>query len=975
MSRDYAQTLFLPKTDFPMKAGLPQKEPEILARWQAENLYCQLRKARDGAPKYILHDGPPYANGNIHIGHALNKILKDIVVRARSMEGYDAPYVPGWDCHGLPIEWKIEESYRNKGKNKDDVPVLEFREECRRFAAHWMQVQSEEFQRLGVLGAWDKPYATMTNAAEATIAKELMDVALSGQLYRGSKPVMWSVVEKTALAEAEIEYKDKNSPTIWVKFPLIQATSELLALKPSLVIWTTTPWTLPANRAIAYGPSISYSLFRIDDAGEAEGVQTGEHIIVADALVQIVMQAAKVASFTRLFAVDMTTCSLCAHPFRGAEGAKGYYDFGVPVLPTDYVTDDAGTGFVHTAPGHGADDYGCFLQHRSAFEAAGTPRVPDTVAADGHYYPHVTLFEGARVFDDKGREGDANGRVIAALAAAGKLAAKGRITHAYPHSWRSKAPVIFRNTPQWFIAMGDQHGAQGLRAKALKTIEDVNWVPAFGQRRLSGMVESRPDWVISRQRAWGVPITVFVESDGYTLLQNKDVNARIVAAFEAEGADAWYKANPRRFLEGLVPDPSRYEPITDILDVWFESGVTHSFVLESGNWPDLTWPADLYLEGSDQHRGWFQSSLLASVSTRGQAPFKEVLTHGFVLDEKGDKMSKSLGNVVAPQKIMETHGADILRLWVAASDYSDDLRIGPEIIKTFSETYRKIRNTLRWMLGTLAHHDPAHAVHEPLPELEQLLLHRLTEVGQDIAKAYKEHDFKRVVAVMNQFMSTDLSAFYVDIRKDTLYCEAKSSVKRRASLTVLDEVFHALTTWLAPILCFTAEEAWGARNPHAGSVHVALFKAPQPERLQPALAEKWNRIREVRRVITGAIEKERAAKTLGSSLEAAPQVFIQDPKLQNLLASVDMAEVCITSGLHLIGGEGPDAAFRLADVPGVSVVVERAEGKKCARSWRITQDVGADPAYPDISARDALAMAEWDADPANGANLPDEKRA
>ncbi|MBB3809487.1 isoleucine--tRNA ligase [Pseudochelatococcus contaminans] len=974
--RDYAETLFLPKTEFPMRAGLPQREPEILERWRKNDLYRQLRKAGEGRKKFVLHDGPPYANGNIHIGHALNKVLKDMIVRAQSMLGHDANYVPGWDCHGLPIEWKIEEQYRAKGQDKDAVPVVEFRRECRAFADHWVDVQREEFKRLGVVGDWDAPYLTMALPAEAQIAREIMKFAASGQLYRGSKPVMWSVVERTALAEAEVEYHEHTSQSIFVAFPVVDTDDADLA-DARIVIWTTTPWTIPANRAIAYSTDIAYSLYEVTDAPEDNWVRTGAKLVVADALAENLFKAARVEGYRKVRAVDPKAIRTAAHPLRG----KGY-DFDVVLVATDYVTDDAGTGFVHTAPGHGADDYNAFLANRALFAAAGTEELPHTVGPDGAYYPHVPLFAGARVLDDKGKDGDANERVIAALREADALIARNRLKHQYPHSWRSKAPVIYRNTPQWFIAMDKPIGGGNgstLRERALTAITQTQWVPASGENRITGMIANRPDWVVSRQRAWGVPITVFVREDaagnvaelapGPDFPHSEELAKRIADAFEAEGADAWFSADPRRFLDGLVDDPATWTPISDILDVWFDSGSTHAFTLEVrkdlatkrviDGGPDRV----MYLEGSDQHRGWFHSSLLESCGTRGRAPYDVVLTHGFVLDERGEKMSKSKGNVTAPQDVIKTSGADILRLWIAASDYSDDLRIGPEIVKTFAETYRKLRNTLRWMLGSLHHFDPGRVVvYEALPELEQLILHRLAELDEEVRKAYETYDYKRVVSLLSAFLNTDLSAFYFDIRKDTLYCDPRTSKTRLAALTVIDQVFRTVTVWLAPILAFTAEEAWLSRFPSdTGSVHLETLPIIPPTWRNEKLKAKWDKVRDVRRVVTGALEVQRAAKTIGSSLEAAPRVFIADDKLREALEGLNFADICITSAITVEAGEGPEDAFRLPEVPGVAVVFARAEGRKCARSWKILPEVGTDPDYPDVTPRDAEALREWDA--------------
>jgi isoleucyl-tRNA synthetase len=993
-ARDYSETLFLPQTEFPMRAGLPQREPLLLKRWADTKLYERLREKGQGRPRFVLHDGPPYANGHIHIGHALNKILKDLVVRSQGMLGFDSNYVPGWDCHGLPIEWKIEEEYRAKGKNKDDVSVVDFRRECRAFAEKWIDVQRTEFKRLGVEGDWDNPYLTMAYDAEAQIAREIMRFATTDQLYRGSKPVMWSSVEKTALAEAEVEYHEKTSTTIWVKFPITDTLDGDLD-GASVVIWTTTPWTIPANRAIVYGPEIQYGLYRVTEAAADNWAKVGERYLLADKLAADVFAAARVTGFERVKDVLPVMMERCAHPFRGIAGGNGYWDYPVPVLPADYVTDDAGTGFVHTAPGHGADDYNTFVKNRAVFEACGLKQVPHTVSPDSSYFPSVPLFAGERIYDDKGKDAGANEAVIRRLVETGALIARGRLKHQYPHSWRSKAPLIFRNTPQWFIAMDKPIGAaeagevkgvafsggalgtvmwpqneapqDTLRHRALEAIKTVQWVPAVGENRITGMIENRPDWVVSRQRAWGVPIAVFVKKGADEVLKDERVNAAIADAFEKEGADAWFTDEGGRFLAPFGYDPAQFEKVTDILDVWFDSGSTHAFTLEKradlatrrkiDGGPDTV----MYLEGSDQHRGWFHSSLLESCGTRGRAPYDVVLTHGFVLDEKGQKMSKSQGNVVAPQDVIKDSGADILRLWVAASDYSDDLRIGPEILKTFVETYRKLRNTVRWMLGSLHHFQPSDRVAvKDMPELERFILHRLAELDGEMREAYATFDYKRVVALLNSFMTTDLSAFYFDVRKDVLYCDPLSSLTRKSALSVIDQTFACVVSWLAPILTFTAEEAWLARNPNADSVHLQTFPEVPPEWRDDALAERWAKIRRVRRVVTGALEIERAQKRIGASLEAAPKVYVADPELYRLVQGLDFAEVCITSGISVVEGEGPADAFRLDEVKGVAVVPAKAEGRKCARSWKVTQDVGADPAYPDVTKRDAEALREWD---------------
>ena len=947
---DYSKTLYLPETDFPMRAGLPQKEPELVKRWQEMDLYKVLRASATGREKFVLHDGPPYANGHIHIGHALNKILKDVITRSFQMRGYDSNYVPGWDCHGLPIEWKIEEKYREKGKNKDEVPVNEFRQECRDFAAGWIKIQADEFKRLGIVGDFDNPYLTMNFHAESRIAGELLKIAKTGQLYRGSKPIMWSVVERTALAEAEVEYADVESDTIWVKFPVVEGPAALAGT--FVVIWTTTPWTIPGNRAIAYSSRVSYGLYEVTEAANDFGPRPGEKLILADKLAEEAFAKAKL-QYKRLS--DVTAEDLgaitCAHPL-----ASLGYGFKVPMLNGDHVTDDAGTGFVHTAPGHGREDFDAWMAQARSLEARGiSSRIPFTVDDGGFYTADAPGFEGGRVMDDNGKKGNANDLVIKALIETNTLFARGRLKHSYPHSWRSKKPVIFRNTPQWFVYM-DKGLADGttLRSRALKAIDDTRFVPASGQNRLRAMIEQRPDWVLSRQRAWGVPIAIFVDDDG-EILQDDAVNARILEAFDAEGADAWFAEGAReRFLGEKANGP--WTQVMDILDVWFDSGSTHTFTLEDR--PDLKWPADLYLEGSDQHRGWFHSSLLESAATRGRAPYDTVLTHGFTMDEKGEKMSKSKGNVTAPQEVMKDAGADILRLWVMTSDYAEDLRVGKAIIQTNVDAYRKLRNTIRWMLGTLAHDKGEVIAYADMPELEQLMLHRLADLDELVRESYDAFDFKRIARALIDFSNVELSAFYFDVRKDALYCDAPSSLRRRAALAVIRTIFDCMVTWLAPMLPFTTEEAWLSRNPSAVSVHLEQFPDVPAEWKNEALAEKWKKIRAVRSVVTGALEIERKDKRIGSSLEAAPVVYIADPELLKALEGQDLAEICITSGITVNGGEGPIDAFRLDDAAKVSVVPALAEGRKCARSWRITTDVGSDSEYPDVSARDAAALRE-----------------
>ena len=1019
--RDWGQTLFLPQTEFPMRAGLPELEPKLLKRWDEMDLYGAIRKASKGKPKFVLHDGPPYANGNIHIGHALNKILKDLVVKSQQMLGHDSPYVPGWDCHGLPIEWKIEEQYRAKGQEKpnfsDPKAVNAFRDECRKFAAKWLDVQREEFKRLGVLGDWANPYSTMAYRAEAAIAAELMKFADSGLLYRGSKPVMWSVVEKTALAEAEVEYQDYQSDTIWVKFPFKNgpvtgggaSPSAVAALKAldqsSVIIWTTTPWTIPGNRAISYSPRIQYAVFRVTEAPENNWAKLGEKFVLAENLAANVMKSAKVIGFEKIAEIDPLNLAMitCSHPLE-----KLGYDFDVPLLDGDHVTDDTGTGFVHTAPGHGADDYNVWIANQKALRDRGIDNtIPFTVDADGVLTKDAPGFTGKRVLKENGDKGDANDAVIKALSDAGNIIARGRVKHQYPHSWRSKKPVIFRNTPQWFISMDSSFALadspmgsrpasaerqKSLRKLAIEQIQKTQWVPETGENRITGMIEKRPDWVISRQRAWGVPITVFVCKEDHAshkegdILHDADINAAVIAAFEKEGADAWFaEGAAARFLKASKQklDASKWSQVKDVCDVWFDSGSTHAFVLDDEQafpaYKGLTRRAQvkggqdrvMYLEGSDQHRGWFHSSLLESCGTRGVAPYDVVLTHGFILDEKGeDKMSKSKGNVLSPQDVMKTNGADILRLWVASSDTTNDIRFGPEIVKAAGESYRKLRNTIRWMLGALAHFEKGDAVafkDMGAFELERLMLHRLSQLEAEIHHAYANYDFRYVVARLSQFMNTELSAFYFDIRKDALYCEAPSSKKRKAALTVVDHICDCVVRWLAPILSFTAEEAWLQLKHKEASVHLASFPKLPREWRDENLAAKWDLVKEVRSVVTGALEVERANKKIGSSLEAAPEVYVTDPELMAAFQdgagstnNVDLAEVCITSGIALSDKAAPEGAFTLDGKPGVGVVVKLAEGKKCARSWRITKDVGSDKRYPELSARDAAAMAEID---------------
>jgi len=953
-AKDYRATMFLPQTDFPMKAGLPQAEPKWLARWTEEKLTARIRAKAAGRPLFILHDGPPYANGEIHSGTGMNKILKDFVVRSQGMLGKDAPYVPGWDCHGLPIEWKIEEKYRAAGKSKDDVPIDQLRRDCRQFALKWIDVQREQFKRLGCMGDWDHPYTTMNYRAEAAIAGELHKFVANGLLYRGFRPVMWSPIEKTALAEAEVEYKEKTSPTIYVKFPThsdqFGTESGKAETFPNLsvVIWTTTPWTIPGNRAIAYSPTMDYGLYEVIDAQEGSFAVRGEHLLLADVLADQVAVHAK-ATLKRIHSFKHPAGAVCRHPLHD----KGY-GFEVPLLPGDYVTADTGTGFVHTAPGHGEDDFELMLALDKAYPAKN-PDAFSIITAEGAFAPNVPLFAGKHILSRDGKkDGDANKAVIEELEKAGALLAKGALRHQYPHSWRSKAPVIFRATPQWFAAMDKpfkNSGGKTLRQIAMQAIVDTKWYPPAGQNRIGSMVEGRPDWVLSRQRAWGVPLAIFVHKPSGEILNDAAVNARIVEAFEKEGADAWFNSPPSRFLGNLPADD--YEQVKDILDVWFDSGSTHVFTVEQPIEP--SWPkkdrADLYLEGSDQHRGWFQSSLLESCGTVGHAPYGAVLTHGFVLDEKGYKMSKSLGNTVLPQTIADQNGADILRLWVASSDFTEDLRLGPDIIKANVDAYRRLRNTIRFMLANLAGFDEAERIGaDEMPELERYILAKLAELDALVRHGYAEYDFNRVFAALFNFCTNELSAFYFDIRKDALYCDPLNARRRRAARTVLDETFRRVVTWLAPILCFTMEEAWTLR--FAGdSVHLQDFAPPPAAWQSSALIEKWNRIRALRRVVTGALEIARRDKVIGASLEAAPVLYLSEASDEDALKGADLAEIAITSAAHIATRPPPPEAFNLPDVPGVAATFHHAEGEKCARCWMILPEVGKNPAHPDLCNR------------------------
>ena len=983
---DYRPTVFLPKTDFPMKAGLPQKEPAILARWQAEDLYAQTRAAREGREKFILHDGPPYANGDIHIGHALNHVLKDMVVRTQTLLGKDAPYIPGWDCHGLPIEWKVEEQYRKKKLNKDEVPVREFRAECRAYAQHWVDVQREQLKRLGIGGDWDHPYLTMQYDSEATIVAELFKFAESGQLYRGAKPVMWSPVEKTALAEAEIEYEDVVSTQIDVAFEIVESPIPEL-VGAYAVIWTTTPWTIPVNQAIAYGPDVDYVLFKaigaFHDRPEISPAfeHTGKSYLIAADLLDAFQKRTRLVAgggdYRRTIKGSDLAGTIARHPMHKL---GGFFARPRPFLPGDFVTTDQGTGLVHMAPDHGEDDFDLCRAH-------GIDPV-FAVQADGRYREDWAWLGGNPLSVINPKLNAPDGPICTDLReAGGLLSASHDLKHSYPHSWRSKAKVIYRCTPQWFIGMdrplpmfspetraeqrwdneggalpfpsppsggeGGERSEAGsgghrldpspfgadaplpsplergegnptLRQLALRAIADSRFVPDKGRNRIGSMVEQRPDWVISRQRAWGVPIALFVERKTGELLVEAEVNRRIVEAIREQGVDAWSPDNAAAFLGNRNPDD--YEMVGDILDVWFDSGCTHAFVLESGRWPDLRSPADLYLEGSDQHRGWFQSSLLESCGTRGRAPYRAVMTHGFTMDARGEKMSKSKGNTVSPLDLMKEHGADILRLWALSVDYFEDHRIGKEILAGVADQYRKLRNTLRYLLGALAGFEESERVAvEAMPELERYMLHLTAELDQKLRNAVDDFDFNAYTRLLSDFANNDLSAFYFDIRKDVLYCDINAltgaqSERRRAYRTVLDILFHALVRWLAPVLVFTSEEVWGTRFPDAGSVH--LLEWPEVPLVASDSDEKWSRIRELRSQVTETIEPLRRDKVIGSSLEAEVTV-------PEMLASPDeLAELFIVSTVK----------------PGEVLTVEKTSNHKCGRCWRHLPEVPEDGA-------------------------------
>ena len=891
----------LPKTAFSMKANLPTREPEILNIWKSINLYDELRKSRKGKEKFILHDGPPYANGNIHMGTALNKILKDIIVRFHQMDGKDSVYVPGWDCHGLPIEWKIEEQYKKNKKNKNEVPIVEFRKECRAFAEKWIDVHKDQFKRLGVVGDWDNYYSTMSFDAEAQIVRELGKFLKEGSLYRGFKPVLWSTVEKTALADAEVEYQDHKSDTIYASFPV--KSSNIKELDNSeIIIWTTTPWTIPANKALAYNQSLDYLLVEINDDGDFKN----KKIIIADALLQSVVKECKIENYKRLkkFKGHDLKGTICNHPFF-----KLGYDYDIPLLEARFVTTEQGTGIVHCAPSHGPDDFNLCLNN-------GIKAI-ETVDGDGKYTKNVSLFEGIHIFKS-------NPIVIEKLKNQKKLLSNGELVHSYPHSWRSKAPLVHRATPQWFISM-DSHK---LRTKALKAIDETTFYPSKGKERLKSMIETRPDWCVSRQRVWGVPLPIFIDKKTNEILVDEDVFENIAEIYEKEGSDCWFSDDAQKFL-GQKHNAKNFEKLSDIVEVWFDSGSTHSFVLEKRK--DLKWPASMYLEGSDQHRGWFHSSLLESCGTRDRAPFESILSHGFVVDGKGLKMSKSLGNVIAPEDILKKYGADILRIWVASSNYAEDLRIDYSILDQHAESYRKIRNTFRYLLGNLndsfKNENLEKLEIEKLPELEKLMLHKIFKLNQNFKKYFKNYDFHNLYKELLNFCTIDLSAFYFDIRKDTLYCDPIDSEKRKSTLTLLNVILNSLIRWFAPILSFTTEEIYQLISKEKKSIHLESFVNYPINFRNDELSNKWNEIMQIRETCNLQIEKKRAEKEIGSSLEAALIIKLNKEKF-NILNDIDFAEICITS------------SAKIEQIDGDEVIAEasKAEGVKCPVCWKISMD-------------------------------------
>jgi isoleucyl-tRNA synthetase len=891
----------LPKTAFSMKANLPVREPEILEYWKKINLYQELRQSSKGHEKFVLHDGPPYANGNIHMGTALNKILKDIIVKFHQMDGKDSIYVPGWDCHGLPIEWKIEEQYKKNKKNKNEVPIVEFRKECRSFAEKWIEVHKGQFKRLGVIGDWENYYSTMSYDAEAQIVRELGKFLKEGSLYRGFKPVLWSTVEKTALADAEVEYQDHKSDTIYTSFPV--KSSNLKELEGSeVIIWTTTPWTIPANKALAYNEALDYVLVQLNDDGDFKN----KNIVIAEALLDSVIKECSIKNYKiiKKFKGKDFKDTICNHPFFNLG-----YEYDIPMLEARFVTTEQGTGIVHCAPSHGPDDFNLCLNH-------GIKAI-ETVDGDGKYTKNVHLFEGNHIFKS-------NPIVIEKLKEQKKLLANGELTHSYPHSWRSKAPLVHRATPQWFISM-ESHK---LRETALKALDETTFYPSKGKERLKSMIETRPDWCVSRQRVWGVPLPIFVNKETKEILVDDEVNENIASIYEKEGSDCWFSDNPQRFL-GEKYKSDEYEKLSDIVEVWFDSGSTHSFVLEKRE--DLKWPASMYLEGSDQHRGWFHSSLLESCGTRGKAPFESILSHGFVVDGKGLKMSKSLGNVIAPEDILKKYGADILRIWVASSNYAEDLRIDHSILDQHADSYRKIRNTFRYLLGNL--NDNFEEVDfekiniSELPELEQFMLHKIYLLNENFKNYFKNYDFHNLYKELLNFCTVDLSAFYFDIRKDSLYCDSKESKKRQSTIVLLNIILSSLLRWFAPILSFTTEEIYRLIMNDNKSIHLTKFLEFPSNFKNENLNQKWLELIKIRNICNISIEEKRASKEIGSSLEASLKIDL-DKKLNDISKDVDFSELCITSSAEVSYFENTET----------KVQTTKAEGSKCPVCWKLSVD-------------------------------------
>ncbi len=891
----------LPKTAFSMKANLPVREPEILEYWKKINLYKELRNSSKGKEKFVLHDGPPYANGNIHMGTALNKILKDIIVKFHQMDGKDSIYVPGWDCHGLPIEWKIEEQYKKNKKNKNDVPIVEFRKECRSFAEKWIEVHKVQFKRLGVVGDWENYYSTMSFDAEAQIVRELGKFLKEGSLYRGFKPVLWSTVEKTALADAEVEYQDHKSDTIYTSFSIKKSNLKDL-VGSEIIIWTTTPWTIPANKALAYNEALDYIQLELNDDSDFKN----RKIIVAEALLQSVINDCKIKNYKKIktFKGKELKETICNHPFLDLG-----YDYDIPMLEARFVTTEQGTGIVHCAPSHGPDDFNLCLNN-------GIKAI-ETVDGDGKYTKHVSLFEGIHIFK-------ANPIVIEKLKEQKKLLSNGELMHSYPHSWRSKAPLIHRATPQWFISM-ESHK---LRDKALKAINDTTFYPSKGKERLKSMIETRPDWCVSRQRVWGVPLPIFVNKKTKEILVDDKVNENIASIYEKEGSDCWFSDDPQRFL-GNKYKAEDYEKLSDIVEVWFDSGSTHSFVLEKRE--DLKWPASMYLEGSDQHRGWFHSSLLESCGTRGRAPFENILSHGFVVDGKGLKMSKSLGNVIAPEDILKKYGADILRIWVASSNYSEDLRIDYSILDQHAESYRKIRNTFRYLLGNIKDNfeevDFEKVDLNELPELEQFMLHKLFNLNINFKKYFKNYDFHNLYKELLNFCTVDLSAFYFDIRKDSLYCDSIDSKKRKSTILLLNIILNSLLKWFAPILSFTTEEIYRLLFKDNKSIHLEKFLNFPNSFLNEKLYQKWLELIKIRNICNISIEEKRANKEIGSSLEAELNIHL-DKKLEEITKNIDFSELCITSKAQISFKEKLETSAKTT----------KANGTKCSLCWKIIEN-------------------------------------